>query len=243
MNNKLIKIPAEFKLFRYDLAEPPVLWDSDYHSLEYTIADNKEVIHKNQAGLLFLFDSESTTIKTAELAMSHHNKTEFWLTTASVTKPLRLLDLRGGATLVIFNNLNVSGIDVFKSSLTIDGLKGSIPLADLEPLYDCVMQNIVGWDEYRDKWMQLHEPFIYPGSPYSVLGQRLTDFENGGIFKSLLCAKEFDGYIFDESLGASTVCLFDSNNLSAPESTKFDKPRLFVWNKNYYLRTNTSLLI
>ena len=222
-------------LLRYDLQEPPMDWDLKYRSLEYSTNDAGKIMYKNQAGLLFFYDSESTTIKTAELAMKRHNKTEFWLTTASVTKPLQLLDLRGGATLVILNNIFVNGIDMFGSPLTTTGLKDSIPLKALEPLYYYLMQSAVGGEEYNDKWFQLHEPFIYPGRPYSLLGQRLTDYENGEVFKSLLIEKKYDGYIFDESFGASTICLTDSTKLSAPERTKFDKPRLFEWNKSYYL--------
>ena len=225
------------QVVRYDLQQPPMTWDQEYHSCEYTLNENEEIVHKNQSGLLFFYDSESTTIKTAEQAMKSHDKTEFWLTTAFVNNPIRLLDLRGGATLVIFNNLFVNGIDVFNSPLTITGLKDSVPLKAIESIYFDLMQNVIDSDDYNKKWMQLHEPFIYPGSPYSLLGQRLTDFENGEVFKSLLIANKYDGYIFDESFGASTVCLMDSTKLSEPERTKFDKQRLFEWNKNFYLGT------
>lgn len=239
--NKGILISEENTLYRYDLTEPPKAWDPTYRSVEYMGNDKVEILSKNQAGLLFFYDSESTTIKTAELAMKRHNKTEFWLATASVIKPLRLLDLRGGATLVILNNLYVNGIDVFRSSLTTTGLKDSDQLRTLESLYYYLMQNVMGGEDYNDTWLRLHEPFIYPGSPYSLLGQRLTDYENGEVFKSLLLANKYDGYIFDESFGASTLCLTSSTKLSAPESTKFDRSRLLEWNKSYYLRTNAIL--
>lgn len=234
MKQKL-RIEKNTTFYRYDLVEPPMVWTSDYHSLEYAVADSGDISYKNQSGLLFFYDSESTTIKTAERALERHNKTEFWLTTAYVDKPLQFLDLRGGATLVILNNLYVNGIDVFNSPLSLTGLPESAPLKSLEPLYYHLMQNAVGGEDYNDKWLRLHEPFIYPGSPYSLLGQRLTDFENGEVFKSLLLENKYDGYIFDESFGASTICLMDSTKLSKPESTKFDKQRLFDWNKSYYL--------
>ena len=239
--NRSMNFPAGTNFYRYDLLEPPKIWDRSYHSMEYSINGADEILYKNQSGSLFFYNSESTTIKTAEIAMKRRNKTEFWLTTAYVAKSIRLLDLRGGATLVILNNLFVNGIDVFNSPLSITGLPESAPLKSLEPLYYYLMQNAIGGEEYNDNWLQMHEPFIYPGSPYSLLGQRLTDYENGEVFKSLLLAKKYDGYIFDESFGASTICLTDSTKLSAPESTKFDKARLFEWNKSYYLRTNTLL--
>ena len=91
--NKGILISEENTLYRYDLTEPPKAWDPTYRSVEYMGNDKGEILSKNQAGLLFFYDSGSTTIKTAELAMKRHNKTEFWLTTASIIKPLRLLDL------------------------------------------------------------------------------------------------------------------------------------------------------
>lgn len=222
-------------IFRYDLQEPPKNWDSDYHSLEYILDNCGEISHKNQANLLFFFDSEIAAIKTAEQALRRYKKEEFWLTKSVVNEPLALLDLRGGATLVILNNLYVNGIDVFNSPLTLTGLPESAPLKSLEPLYYHLMQNVIGGEEYNYKWLRLHEPFIYPGSPYSLLGQRLTDFENGEAFKSLLLENKYDGYIFDESFGASTICLMDSTKLSTPESSKFDKQRLFDRNKSYYL--------
>lgn len=236
--NKSMNIPTGTSFYRYDLLEPPKIWDRSYHSLEYSINDADGFLQKNQSSLLFFYDSESTTIKTAERALERHNKTEFWLTTAYVDKPLQLLDLRGGATLVILNNLYINGIDVFNSPLSLTGLPESAPLKSLEPLYYHLMQNAIGGEDYNDKWLRLHEPFIYPGSPYSLLGQRLTDFENGEVFKSLLLENKYDGYIFDESFGASTICLMDSTKLSTPESIRFDMSRLLEWNKSYYLRTN-----
>lgn len=233
--NQELRIEKNTTFYRYDLVEPLLTWDPSYHNLEYMIGNIGNGIGKNQAGLLFFYESDITTIKTAELAMSRNNKTEFWLTIAHVAKPLHLLDLRGGETLVILNNLFVNGIDVFNSPLSLTGLPESAPLKSLEPLYYYLMQNAVGGEDYNDKWLRLHEPFIYPGSPYSLLGQRLTDFENGEVFKSLLLENKYDGYIFDESFGASTICLMDSTKLSKPESTKFDKQRLFDWNRSYYL--------
>lgn len=46
--------------------------------------------------------------------------------------------------------------------------------------------------------------------------QGLSDFSNGRIFKAILEAKAFDGYIFRET-DANTFCLFNPEKLSFPE--------------------------
>lgn len=50
----------------------------------------------------------------------------------------------------------------------------------------------------------------------SYLGQCLTDFENGFIFRQILKEKGFDGYVFVEEVSDPTVCIFDSSFLSEP---------------------------
>lgn len=234
MANKDIKIEKTY-LYRYDLMETPSEWDTSYHSIEYVVNENGHIIHKNQSGLLFLFDSETVAIKIAEKALNRHGKTEFWLTRTFVKEPLRLLDLTGGSTLVMLANLFNHEIDVFNNGLTITGRHNSPKMETIEPIFLYLMQNMVGGDEYNEKWLKLHEPFINPGNQYSLLGQRLSDFNNGEVFKTLLIANKYDGYVFDESYGGSTICIVDSSKLSNPVKEKFDSKKLFEWNKKYYL--------
>lgn len=223
-------------LYRYDLTESPDIWDYSYHSWEYSVNISGTVSYKNQAGLLFFFESENVTIKTAEQALRRYGINEFWITKTFVNKTIELLDLRGGETLVILNNLVNKGIDVFNANLTVNGLQDSVLLKSLKILYDYLMQTGEGGEEYKEKWLKLHEPFIYPRCPYGLLGQRLTDFNNGEVFKTLLLSKGFQGYIFDESYGGSTICLFSHNFISKPIKDKFDFEKLFEWNKKYYLQ-------
>ena len=44
---------------------------------------------------------------------------------------------------------------------------------------------------------------------FSYLGQILTDFENGFCFKNILEQKQYDGYVFSESVGVDTVSCTD----------------------------------
>lgn len=65
--------------------------------------------------------------------------------------------------------------------------------------------------------------FIEPkrgNDSYRYLGQLLTDFENGPIFKKLVIQREYNGYLFYEHDRncpmVTTYCFFDSASLSKP---------------------------
>lgn len=52
----------------------------------------------------------------------------------------------------------------------------------------------------------------------SLLGQRLTDFGNGELFKTMLSANGFDGYMWNEGNPIEvTYCLINSEKLSPPK--------------------------
>ena len=53
----------------------------------------------------------------------------------------------------------------------------------------------------------------------SMLGQLLTDFANGYVFKDILLNKGFEGYIFDEEQSSPTICILYSSKLSEPQHT------------------------
>lgn len=106
-----ISIPAGTTFYRYDLSETPSIWNGSYHSIEYSTKEGIENIHKNQCGLLFFYETESTTIKTAERALERHNKTEFWLTTAYVDKPLHFEKLNKIKTIHVYG-FSFSPIDL-----------------------------------------------------------------------------------------------------------------------------------
>ena len=55
-----------------------------------------------------------------------------------------------------------------------------------------------------------------------LLGQTLTDFNNGPIFKSQLINKGFEGYVFMEEFYSNTYCLLDSNKISPPKHSIID---------------------
>lgn len=56
--------------------------------------------------------------------------------------------------------------------------------------------------------------FFFYNAPY--LGQSLTDYENGILFKSILEEKNYEGYVFFENPESNTYCIFNSDKISDP---------------------------
>lgn len=232
---KLIQISEGHSLYRYDLQQPPEEWKGEFHSCEYQYACNDEIIYKNQASLYFFFENKDITIRTAHKAIDTHSKDGFWLTTATVTGTIRLLDLRGGSTLAMLNTLLCTYPNIFNTRLTTSGKPDSSELSTLQPLFEYVMRHAQNNEEYYSKWLELHKPFIAPGYPYSLLGQILCDFNNGPKFKTVLEELGVDGFIFDECYGGSTVCLLSPDKLVPPKNIYFDRKELLDWLKRIYL--------
>lgn len=64
-----------------------------------------------------------------------------------------------------------------------------------------------------------------------LLGQRLTDLENGIPFSKLLQERQWDGYIFNEANrqeGTDTVCLINSNALNSPICIKIEENNIKI---------------
>ena len=233
--DKLYKL-TETKLFRYDLMCPPPAWSNDFHSVEYSKDKKGETKYKNTAGLFFFFDNKKTAMFTADMAMGRLGKAEFWLTSTTTKEEANLLDLRGGATLAMMNSLRCAGIDIFNQNMTVSGMEDdTTPLSSLGTLFFCVIDsNVPNNEDYHKAYLDLHKPFICPGNPFSLLGQRLTDYENGSIFKKLLKEKNYDGYIFDESFGGSTICLLNAEKLTNPICEEYNCKRRLEWKRKYY---------
>lgn len=54
------------------------------------------------------------------------------------------------------------------------------------------------------------------------MGQSLTDFDNGEVFKEMLENNEFEGYVFMEDFISDTYCLLSSDKITAPEHEIID---------------------
>ena len=64
------------------------------------------------------------------------------------------------------------------------------------------------------------DSFFHSLPPF--LGQSLTDFGNGQVFKKLLLDKCLDGYVFMEEFSSNTYCVFSSDYISVPEHRLVD---------------------
>ena len=211
------------KVFRYDLALPPKSWDSDYRSKEYSHL-NIDGFQKNHMGFYFFFDNEVVMHNTAKVACEKSNVNSYYMTHSELTREFKLLDLTGCSNpLLMIQKLIDVGIDILNDSYHIfcsdenpsfallkDAVNYNLGIDILlwDRDVDIIQENSIVIQKYLSRW----------NCPYTILGQLLTDYSNGEIFKDELISKGFDGYCFDESIGGHTFCLLNSEGLSAPQT-------------------------
>lgn len=198
-------------IFRYDLDEPPCCWDINYKSKEYN--SNRFQHPKNMAGNFFFFSNEDVTKNTALEALKRQvNQQMYWFTTAKVNRDLILLNLCGGNVFQNILKMHELGLDIFSDNLKFYHIKDMKSFSDLkEPFFEfkdyikgCQIDDI---ERATELIKIIESPFRIEGCPFGLLGQILTDFENGLFFCKLLEDRGYDGYVFDESKGGHTICL------------------------------------
>lgn len=59
-----------------------------------------------------------------------------------------------------------------------------------------------------------------------LLGQSLTDFNNGVAFKEMLIRNHWEGYVFKEEESSNTYCLLDATKLTNPVHDPLSRERL-----------------
>lgn len=210
-------------LFRYDLQKPPKNWDYNYRSNEYSHL-KIDGFQKNHIGFYFFFDNEVVMHNTAKVACEKSSVNSFYMTHAELTRELKLLDLTGCSNpLLMIQKLIDVGIDILNDSYHIFC---SIGTPSFSIIKDAVYYNlgigIVSWerdvDMIQENTTEIQKYLSQSDCPYTILGQLLTNYSNGKIFKNELISKGFDGYCFDESVGGHTLCLLNSDDLSAPQT-------------------------
>lgn len=211
-------------LFRYDLTEPPVNWDSNYKSVEYAYVKWGKT--KNAAKNFFFFNNEKVTISTAEVAVSNYKEgdNDYWLTTATVLRNLNLFCLFGDD--IFFNLLKLydSEINVFTDDFLFNfGTETKSFLILKKALDEYIKCDVLDFDRKIELRNELVQPFVNPNCPFGLLGQTLSDFNNGIAFTKLLAENGYDGYTFDESLGGHTICLINDVVMRTP--TALSKPK------------------
>ena len=204
-------------LYRYILMTPPPQeWSTCLHNPEY---DSIELGPKNIIGAFFFYDTPVAAKKVLAQAIVNQQKIENNYTYATVTcclvtDDIILLNLESGILNCcdMISALNRIGINIVSSSFY--NYKKHLPFSSITS----EMKKLNSGDKIERETAanSIESFFCYP--PY--LGQTLTDFNNGPIFKNMLKKKGLEGYVFMELLDSNTYCLFDSNKLTAPNHSK-----------------------
>lgn len=204
-------LPNNTPLYRYVCIDiPPDEWTTDFKNPEY---NHKTKGVKNQIGSFFFYENEETAKKVASCVASRLNCEKVTITSCHTLNDLNLFDLRcEGDTIKTLEKLYDAGINVLTDDYTKhNGEKFSnikecyshyCEVKNYDPIIICLIVEKI-------------KAFFRIGN-HSALGQFLTDFDNGSIFKDELLKNGYDGYIFDEEQSSSNICLFSSDNLSKP---------------------------
>ena len=201
-------------LYRYGLEQYyPDVWCNNIHNPEYNFDG---LGHKNQIGAYFFYQDENTAKRVLKVAIKKQEGKgkiieKATLTTCTVREEIVLLDL-------------FSGIDSCSQMISV--------LKDLElniasSLF-CNYQKKASYTEIeRDLDLLCSgnctekigaaariDDFFYRRPP--LLGQSLTDFNNGVAFKEMLIRNHWEGYVFKEEESSNTYCLLDTTKLTNP---------------------------
>lgn len=212
------------KLYRYDIIQPPSIWDISFRNPEYYNL-GFEGLKKNAANFYYFFSNRETAINTGKKAIQKLNINHFWITETTIKTDMNLLNLTSCIdTVLMVLKLLDSNINILTNDYKLYNSGKTIPFSDFK---EAIIYNM-GVNRPFPPDIELIKSntdlitsfFNAPGYPYSLLGQYLTDFSNGIIFKDDLKKEGYNGYIFDESIGGHTICLIDSNNIESPSSEK-----------------------
>lgn len=203
-------------LYRYNLIEPPSSWTEEFKNPQYVSSRGA----KNSIGAYFFYSNCETAVnvgkKAIQEARSNYNK--LFITSAQLQKDASLLNLNlpieAFEPEYMLDLLYYNGIDVLTDKFL--HLNPSHKLSEIREDYFKILE--AKQSEKQLPWNHVSRMNVngfFMGNS-SHLGQCLTDYENGFIFKQLLEEKGFDGYVFVEEINDPTVCIFDSSFLSKP---------------------------
>jgi hypothetical protein len=77
------KIELGLNLFRYNIEEPNINWDSKLHALKSEYNYEEGTVLKNEIGAYFFYDTKEAAINTAQIAVANRSENSFWLTQTS----------------------------------------------------------------------------------------------------------------------------------------------------------------
>lgn len=203
----VININKPLKLFRYDINEPPRMWDSHFHARNTQYSNDANLGDKNKGGFYFLFDNDILTKVVASIICKQNKQTKYWYTKTEITESLSIIDLsQCRCTHEMLDTLESLNVDIIIPEMKINGCNKDFSIFMNHQYFTRIEPNIpdlieVGW-----------------------LGQILTDFDNGPLFKRRVNAAglKIDGYRWCENINpfGLTYCLFMPNKLAEPTSNE-----------------------
>jgi hypothetical protein len=211
------------KLFRYDLDEPPSNWSTSFYNNEGNYND-PILGHKNKAGLFFFIDSIVTANELGKIASRRENKDKYFLTTLDeFVSPVKLIDFSNNDNIYfMLCNLVDNGIDVLTDKFkTYNKFQKENDFGEFKSIFS--LAETAASEREINKWRGLLDQLKIGTSSsedVGLFGQRLTDFDNGLIFKSLVKSlhPDIDGYRWKENQSGFTYCLFESRTLPNKKS-------------------------
>ena len=217
--NSIILEPGDL-LYRYDLGEKlDAEWLTDYSSPEYSFS---EYGPKNKIGLFFFYNDISAAKNT--LAQAVYNQKKMGtiynygtITSCQIIDDIRLLDLEAGLSSCSdkIRFLHQIGLNVITELFYNYQFKR--PFSELQNS----LEDLLSTDQSLSSAAEnVINEFFYNFPP--LLGQSLTDFDNGEVFKEMLENNEFEGYVFMEDFISDTYCLLSSDKITAPEHEIID---------------------
>ena len=213
-NNSII-LEIGDTLYRYDLCENlPNIWDPNYHNIEYTYGG---LGYKNSIGAIFLYSKKlaaERTLKNAikKQASKGRNFTNATITSTRIEQEIKLLDLSSGIN-------NCSNLISVLYELGIDVTTDYYYSYQKKESFKCLHSSLMNLYSTEPK-LKLNgakeiNNFFYDFT--NLLGQSLTDFNNGHVFKRQLEDLLYEGYVFQETTTSDTYCIFSPNKLSNPK--------------------------
>jgi len=216
--------PGKLTLYRGDSRETPPTWDSSFKNSIYCYP---QVGEKNKEGFIFLTNS-------IDIA-KHYTFDIGFITTCTTKKELRIIDFSYcynvfqmlltlhycGINVInehykLYNNTSASFKDFFEKSY--NNLVDLI-FPDHNNEENIVVNKLI--TEINDDIEKLNIINYNHVESVGLLAQRLSDFDNGILFKNTLIEKKFSGYRFKEGADprGHTYCILSSEYLTEPHVT------------------------
>lgn len=220
-------LPQGTSLYRYCVGiDIPETWDPTFENPEYA---NRPQGKKNQIGAYFFYEFEKMAKNVAGVALKNyghaHQVVNYTLTTCQTTRDLTLLDLRGDLKPFPFlEELYKNGLDILTDDF-INYFQGNQLFSKYRDNFLKLIAEKEPFSQtnpFRHQNCELYLPllmFFSSANNMHILGQLVTDYENGHTFKNLLEQKGYEGYIFNEERDCATICIFDASNLTPPTHT------------------------